>query len=167
MDLGTAVDTVVAYVLKQEGGVSNVGDGMGVTRYGQTDAWLQQYGLPVPTSQADAARNYRIWLTMTQLVRVVQKDVTLGTVVVDTAVHSGVSQAVKLLQRALGVKDDGIFGPQTITAMELANAAPIAVAVVSGRARLVGAILQATPADVRYAHDWLNRLGDSIALLGA
>lgn len=34
----------------------------------------------------------------------------------DTAVNSGVSQAVKLLQRAAGVRDDGIIGPKTLAA---------------------------------------------------
>jgi lysozyme family protein len=35
--------------------------------------------------------------------------------VFDAAVNSGVKQAVKWLQRAIGATDDGIVGPQTIT----------------------------------------------------
>jgi lysozyme family protein len=32
----------------------------------------------------------------------------------DTAVNSGVSRAIKLLQKAVGAKEDGILGPNTI-----------------------------------------------------
>lgn len=35
----------------------------------------------------------------------------------DTAVNSGVKTAVTLLQRAVGVHDDGILGPQTLLAL--------------------------------------------------
>lgn len=37
--------------------------------------------------------------------------------VFDTAVNSGVSQAVKLLQRAAGANDDGVIGPKTMAAV--------------------------------------------------
>lgn len=36
--------------------------------------------------------------------------------VFDTAVNSGVSRAIKLLQRAVGVQEDGIIGPKTLAA---------------------------------------------------
>jgi lysozyme family protein len=37
--------------------------------------------------------------------------------VFDTAVNSGVAQSIKLLQRAAGVKDDGVIGPKTLSAV--------------------------------------------------
>jgi lysozyme family protein len=37
--------------------------------------------------------------------------------VFDCAVNSGVSRAVRILQRILGVKDDGVIGPVTISAV--------------------------------------------------
>ena len=40
----------------------------------------------------------------------------LDVCVFDCAVNSGVSRAVRILQRILGVKDDGIIGPVTIAA---------------------------------------------------
>ena len=42
--------------------------------------------------------------------------------VFDAAVNSGVSQAIKWLQRAVGVNDDGVFGP--ITARAVLDADP-------------------------------------------
>lgn len=35
----------------------------------------------------------------------------------DAAVNSGVGQAVKFLQRAAGVQDDGVIGPKTLSAV--------------------------------------------------
>ena len=42
----------------------------------------------------------------------------VGYVVYDGAVNSGVSQSVKWLQRALGVKVDGVLGPATLAAAQ-------------------------------------------------
>lgn len=41
--------------------------------------------------------------------------------VFDCAVNSGVSTSIKLLQRALGVTDDGVIGPQTIASAQSQN----------------------------------------------
>lgn len=40
----------------------------------------------------------------------------------DAAVNSGAAQAIKWLQRALGVKDDGQLGPMTLAAAQQAGA---------------------------------------------
>lgn len=42
----------------------------------------------------------------------------VGYVVYDGAVNSGVSQSVKWLQRALGIKVDGVLGPATLAAAQ-------------------------------------------------
>jgi len=36
----------------------------------------------------------------------------------DSAVNSGITQSILFIQRALGVADDGIFGPNTLTALQ-------------------------------------------------
>lgn len=36
----------------------------------------------------------------------------------DSAVNSGINQSIRFLQRALGVADDGIFGPASLAASE-------------------------------------------------
>jgi lysozyme family protein len=41
----------------------------------------------------------------------------LALLVFDTAVMSGVGRAVRLLQAALGVAEDGVIGPQTLSAI--------------------------------------------------
>ena len=42
--------------------------------------------------------------------------------VFDAAVNSGVSQSIKWLQRAVGVREDGVIGPQTLAAAHATSA---------------------------------------------
>lgn len=49
--------------------------------------------------------------------------------VFDAAVNSGVSQAVKWLQRALDIGDDGVLGPMTLQAAQRCNAVRTAATV--------------------------------------
>ena len=45
----------------------------------------------------------------------------IAIVMFDCAVNQGVSKAIKLLQRALKLPDDGVIGPQTLTAANRAD----------------------------------------------
>jgi len=49
-------------------------------------------------------------------------DPALRELLFDSAVQHGVGMAVKLLQRALGVIDDGVLGPITLGALESGSA---------------------------------------------
>jgi lysozyme family protein len=51
----------------------------------------------------------------------------------DFAVHSGTSTAIRYLQRALDVADDGIWGPVSQRTMDRAQALPIALSLLSKR----------------------------------
>lgn len=44
-----------------------------------------------------------------------------GYQLLDSAVNSGISQSIRFMQRALGVADDGIFGPHTLSVMRSAS----------------------------------------------
>ena len=43
---------------------------------------------------------------------------TLAYLLFDCAVNSGIGQAIRFLQRALSVADDGVLGPQSIAAIQ-------------------------------------------------
>lgn len=86
------------------------------TRYGITESVARAAGyrgdmrsLPVSLAQEIYRREY--W----DAVRADDLPPALRFAVFDAAVNSGVKQAVKWLQRAIGATDDGIVGPQTIT----------------------------------------------------
>jgi lysozyme family protein len=122
----------LARVLIHEGGyANNPKDPGGATMRGVTqrvyDAYRAKLGqAPRPVRQIDDAelqsiyrRNY--W-------NVVKGDALppgVSYVVFDGAVNSGPTQAIKWLQRALGVADDGIIGPATLNAAMNANAAEL------------------------------------------
>ncbi len=50
---------------------------------------------------------------------------TLAYLLFDAAVNSGIGQAIRFLQRALGVADDGVLGPLTLSMVSRADAESI------------------------------------------
>jgi lysozyme family protein len=98
-------------MLRHEGGfVNHPKDPGGMTNLGVTKrVWDEWTG-----GNADVAPLYkkRYW----DAVKGNDLPSGLDVCVFDCAVNSGVSRAVRILQRILGVKDDGIIGPVTIAA---------------------------------------------------
>jgi lysozyme family protein len=76
---------------------------------------------------------------------------------VDTAVNAGVKKAVQLLQRAVGVKDDGIFGPVTKQAVLQADYGGLYRRLIAERIRFRGRIITIDPTQAKFAAGWANR----------
>jgi lysozyme family protein len=163
------VATVVARVLEREGGIGQVEGETFVTRFGQTPAWLEEYGFVPPATAADAAVNYERWLAITRLEEICRIDLAVGDAVVDFAIHSGLSPAVEALQRAVGAKSDGKLGPVTFAAVAAAPAfAAVARQVLTARLRYLGVLLASMKTDRRpYARNWINRVASQIDALPA
>lgn len=110
-------------LLGHEGGYSNhPSDPGGATMWGVTErvARAAGYGghmLNFPAEDAKRIYRRQYW----DAVRAEDLPPALRYPVFDAAVNSGNKQAVKWLQRAIGVDDDGIVGPQTLTAARAAN----------------------------------------------
>jgi lysozyme family protein len=104
-------------LIKNEGGYSNdPNDPGGETNYGITIATARKYGymgemkdLSLPMAEQIYKGEY--WLSAFD-----QLDPKIAFEIFDAAVNSGVRQAVKWLQRAVGVIDDGYMGTVTIEA---------------------------------------------------
>jgi lysozyme family protein len=157
---------LIGRVITREGGVKDVGDGKGITRYGQTDGWLHQYGLAPPKDAAAAAANYRTWLDRSGLIAICDQADSLAYAVIDFAVHSGASVSIEALQEALHVRADGLWGPITEHALRLMPRPALARRVVAERARFWGRLITEKPDRyAQYAHGWLNRLADEIEAL--
>lgn len=155
-----AMEGVIRRVLKAEGGVADVGDGKGVTRWGQTPQWLESFGLPVPETEDDAFLNYATWMTMTGLDVIADLDGSLGSAVVDWAVHSGHQTAIRGLQRALGVAADGVIGTKTRAALIASgNIRRVIVSVHCQRLEFLGRLITDAPdKHARYAAGWMARM---------
>jgi lysozyme family protein len=163
MTVTPAVQATITRILAHEGGIADVGDGMGVTRFGQAPAWLEEWGLPIPADAREAALNYGEWMGRTGLADLCDVDDDLGYLVTDWAVHSGLRVAVQALQRLVGVSADGVIGPLTLAAVEAAHRRRLVRQVVGAQARFFGALLASDTVDRRkWARGWLNRLADKI-----
>lgn len=79
---------------------------------------------------------------------------SIAFAVFDLAVHSGVSQAIHLLQQALRIPSDGIAGPQTIHAAQIAPPRPLVRDLSNKRL----ALMEKQPHYQRYAEDWRGRV---------
>ncbi|KNY21642.1 glycosyl hydrolase 108 family protein [Methylobacterium sp. ARG-1] len=78
----------------------------------------------------------------------------LDIVVGDGAINSGVSQSVKWLQRALGVRVDGVMGDATLMAAEAVNDVDALIAKIIA---LRNAFLKALRTFKRFGKGWLRR----------
>lgn len=157
------VVTVIARILHREGGVKDVGDGKGLTRYGQTPGWLEEHNLPVPHNEIEAAANYTRWMAMLKLDEVCEIDLELGDGVVDFAVHSGHVPAIKALQRMLKVMSDGVIGNETLMALRGSrDKTTLALRFECQRIRYVGRVVTNNPENAKYAAGWANRQADRI-----
>jgi lysozyme family protein len=86
----------------------------------------------------------------------------LRALLVDFGVHSGPRVAIRALQTAIGAKADGILGPQTIAALNAADAAGIYRMVLQARMSYIAGILQRDPSQRVFAAGWLRRLAEFV-----
>lgn len=142
-----ARDELIARIIRREGGVADVRDGKGTTRFGQTPGWLAQFNFRPPTNATEAAENYAEWLRVTKLDRIIaDRPDALADSVIDLAVHSGHVIAILALQRAVGVNADGVIGPVTVSAVRIdEDRHRAAIGVIAWRMEQQGAII---------ARDW-------------
>lgn len=161
-----AATFVIEQVLAYEGGVAQVAGESFVTRFGQTPDWLSTFGLPAPRTADEAVANYRTWLVRTGLIGVCDYADAFAVSVVDWAVHSGHVSAIRALQGRLGVTVDGIYGPETQAAVEMADRVVIARRMVAARLRSLGKLIASKPERYgMYASGWSNRIADQIERL--
>ncbi len=158
---------VVNRILSEEGGVKDVRDGKGLTRWGQTPDWLKKWDLPTPQTQEQARENYMLWLVRTGLSHLCSVNDLLSFAVVDWAVHSGERTAIKALQRSVKVGADGRYGPRTQTAVDqVRHRYQLASIILDARMVFVGKVVRDRPSDAQYIHGWLARLGRQVKELG-
>ena len=132
-------DAAFDVLLKHEGGyVNHPSDPGGATNMGITEAVARRVGyrgsmqdLPVELAKRIYHEDY--W----NAVRAEQLPPAVRYAVFDAAVNSGPAQSVRWLQRALGVTDDGVIGPQTLSAANQANPDALRARLVAQRLRFM------------------------------
>ena len=150
--------TAFEKLLKHEGGFSNHKDDRGgATRYGVTEAVAREAGYrgnmrELPLDLAQRIYKDRYW----DAVQAEHLPADVRYIVFDGAVNSGIVQSAKWLQRACGVKDDGVIGPQTIRAANALHPEGLKRKMLAQRLRFM-ATLANWPA---FGRGWANRIAD-------
>lgn len=150
-------DIAVAFILDREGGYTNdQHDPGGETKYGISKRAYPDLDIPSLT-RSDATGIYRkhYW----DACRCSELPGGLDLLTFDAAVNQGTDAAIKMLQRALKVKDDGVLGPVTMAAA-LASSKDIATEYAAQRMLAYGL----NPNFSRYGLGWSRRLMKAVAL---
>ena len=118
----TVFDQIFTILIGEEGGYSNdPHDPGGETKYGISKAAYPQVdiaGLTIDTAKAIYVRDF--WAPC----RCDDLPAGLALMVFDAAVNNDCERAREWLQAAVGVAQDGVIGPQTMTALLAAVARP-------------------------------------------
>lgn len=151
-------DTAFEKLLGHEGGFSDhAADPGGKTRYGITEAVAREVGYrgdmrELPLDLAKRIYMERYW----RPVRADELPAGVRYAVFDAAVNSGPGQAVKWLQRAAGVADDGVLGPKTMAAVNSLNADSLRSKILAQRLRFMSSL----PNWPAFSRGWSRRIAD-------
>ncbi|MDR1208336.1 MAG: hypothetical protein LBJ89_03215 [Holosporales bacterium] len=148
----------IKFVLKNEGGVSDdPQDAGGVTKFGISQKSYPDWDIENLTKE-DAIEIYRrdFWQPYQDF------EDRLATKVFDLSVNMGHKRAVQILQRALqclGAKivDDGVLGPITRQAVDLANVDMLLTAIKSEAAGVYRNLATTNSSQQKFLKGWLNR----------
>ena len=154
MDFDQAFDAL----LKHEGGFSDhAADPGGKTRFGITEAVAREVGYrgdmrELPLDLAKRIYKDRYW----DAVRADELPEAIRYAVFDAAVNSGPRQAIRWLQRAVGVRDDGVIGPITLSAVRAADPQALLRRMLSARLRFMTDL----PTWPAFGRGWARRTAD-------
>lgn len=166
MSRDDAATVILERILAREGGIADIHDGAGLTRFGQTPNWLRTWGLRAPETAEQALANYREWLTRTKLIGLCDLPDALADVVIDFAVNAGHWPAIMALQHALRVKADGVLGPLTQTAIDTCRRRKVAAEVLASKIRYHGELVTGNPIRfAQFAKGWAYRDAGQVAAL--
>ena len=160
MNFDEAFDRLLGF----EGGYSNnPADPGGETMWGVTRRVATQEGYvgdmrALPRDTAKAIYRKRYW----EPLRADSLPDALKYSLFDAAVNSGVSQAVKWLQRAMDVGDDGVLGPLTLDAAQRANGLRLAVKLNAERLDFMTSL----PTWGSFSRGWARRIAENLKALG-
>ncbi|CAM5288776.1 glycoside hydrolase family 108 protein [Eoetvoesiella caeni] len=115
MDFNTAFDRLIGH----EGGyVNHPDDPGGETNWGITLRTARASGYTGSMHDLTRAQAREIYRTAYWgRAKADQYDGAIAFQLFDAAVNHGIGQAIRFLQRAVGVADDGVVGPVTLTAV--------------------------------------------------
>lgn len=161
MNFDRAFDRLIG----NEGGYSfNAADPGGETMWGITSRVARASGYTgdmkaLARDAAAAIYKARYW----DAIRADELPPLLRFEVFDAAVNSGVQQAVRWLQRAAGVTDDGVLGPMALAAVHGGDPLRLALAFNGDRLELMTSL----PTWGSFGRGWARRIAANLQALAA
>jgi lysozyme family protein len=161
-----SVEQMIEDILRREGGdkfTDLPADRGGPTRYGVTMAALADFRRQPVTRQdiVDLTEGearaclYELFVARPGFLEILDAD--LRALCVDAAVNHGARHAVKWLQWAADVAQDGRFGPKSAAAVERADPLELFVWMCSFRLRLYGRLVRLDRSQAQFIGGWINR----------
>ena len=84
-------------------------------------------------------------------------DQELANKIYDMGVNSGTGEAAKLIQRCVGVNDDGCIGPQTLAAINAADPDALRQSYKESRIAFYRQLVAEHPSDAEFLEGWIAR----------
>lgn len=151
----SSFDAAIGTVIENEGGYANDSrDPGGETKYGISKRAypnLEIKGLTVAQAEQIYERDY--WNTL--YAQIQSQDI--ATRLLDHGVTSGTETAVKIIQRAVGVDPDGIFGPATLRAINSKDPEKLLQDFRARRAVYYAEVAMERPAEAAFLLSWMRR----------
>lgn len=156
---------IVDIVVREGGYVNRLSDRGGPTKYGITIKTLSDWrkcectpldvkNLTIEEASAIYKENY---INKPGIIRI--NDEKLVVLVFDMCVHSGVSAAIKTLQRCVGTQPDGILGAVTLGVIKaFKDPSEVRERFLNSRLAYLNNIIARDPTQVEYEKGWNNRI---------
>lgn len=147
-------------VIAHEGGfVDHPDDPGGATRFGVTERVARENGYrgsmrDFPLAEARRIYRAKYW----DAVRADELPAAVRFDVFDAAINSGPAQAIRWLQRAIGVRDDGVVGPATIAAARTFNGSALAARFNGTRLEFMASL----PTWSTFGRGWARRIATNL-----
>lgn len=145
-------ETIINHALGSEGGyVNDLIDPGGETNWGISKRTYPKVNIKTLTKQ-QAIDIYKkdYW----NVIKGDELPSGIDLVVFDAAINSGNKQSVKWLQRSVGVADDGVIGPATLTAVKKADPQDVVNKTTQQRLQF----MKSLDTWYRYGRGWTNRI---------
>ena len=152
------MDDLLVELIEREGHreTNNPNDSGGRTKYGISERFHPQEWTNGPPTYERAKQFYFETFVVKPGFHRVQPD-WLMEQLVDFAVNSGPSTAIKHFQRVLLTPDDGDLGPATLAALAKRNPTQVNNALVDSRILMFARLVQRRPKDLEFLYGWIRR----------
>ena len=154
-------DKVISEVIKAEGGArvtNDPADAGGRTQYGISERNNPQAWLDGKVTEEEARaiylQKYVVWPRFNQIPA---NYALLQRQMIDFGVLSGPLVAIQKLQKVLGVKEDGVLGPKTLTTLVGQDPKSVNNRIVVERLLMNARICKKDPTQLRYIEGWNAR----------